>query len=469
MEGDTRQEKNISMADQPKTDNHGDGQRRSIITESKELFNKPATPGIVLLLCTALALVAANSGLAHAYHQFFATPVTIGFGSFALAMPLHHWINDGLMAIFFFAIGLEIKRELLIGQLSSIKRSALPILGAIGGMVVPAAIYAALTSGGPGARGWGIPTATDIAFALGVMSLLGDRVPSALKVFLLALAIVDDLGAVLVIAIFYTDTISLLPLLIAIGGWCIAIGMNAGKVRGPIWYGVIGIIVWIGMLQSGVHATIAGVLMGFAIPVRTLYDGPTWLNALESSIARYRRILDTRIPDSHEELGIRQEIVHRIEVATERAQSPLIRLEHGLAPWVSYLIMPVFAFTNAGVEISGESFGHALSSNIAWGIFLGLFFGKQIGIFLFSWLGVKLGIAAMPGQTRWKQFYGVAILGGIGFTMSLFVTELSFKKSAELTGEAKISIIVASLFAGIAGYLWLTMLKRKAVRIDRER
>jgi Na+:H+ antiporter, NhaA family len=442
-----------------KRDDRGRG--HSVAGYLKAIVNNSATPGVVLIICTALALAAANSGLADHYRSLFHTKLGIGIGSMTLSMELHHWINDGLMAIFFFAIGLEIKRELLIGQLSSIKRSALPIIGALGGMVVPAAMYAALNYSGPGSRGWGIPMATDIAFALGVLSLLGDRVPSALKVFLLALAIVDDLGAVLVIAIFYTDTIAFTPLLAALGGLLLAVGLNASKVRAPAWYALVGVVVWFCMLRSGVHATIAGVLMGFAIPVKTLYDGPTWLASIEHAIARYRKVLAVHDPESNEELGERQEIVHRIESATEKAQSPLIRLEHGLAPWVAFFIMPVFAFTNAGVAISSDRIGETLASPIAWGVFLGLFLGKQIGVFLFCWLGVKLGVAALPQGTRWKQFYGVAILAGIGFTMSLFVTELSFKGSAELIDLSKIAVLAASLLAGIMGYVWLRALSRR--------
>jgi NhaA family Na+:H+ antiporter len=425
------------------------------------MFSSPAAPGILLILCTALALIAANSGIAEGYHHFFQEIVTVGSQGFGLSLPLHYWINDGLMAIFFFSIGLEIKREMLIGQLSSIRQSALPIIAAVGGMVVPAAIYAAFNMGGEGARGWGIPMATDIAFALGILSLLGKRVPVSLKVFLLALAIVDDLGAVLVIAIFYTDTISFVPLAVAIGGWIFAMGLNAMRVRSPIWYALVGVVVWVGMLESGVHATIAGVLMGFAIPVRTLYDGPTWLSAMEEALARYRKVLRTDIPESDEELGARQEVVHEIEQVTERAQSPLIRLEHALQPLVAYLIMPIFALTNAGVTISADQLGTAFLHPVMWGVLLGLFVGKQIGVFLFSWLAVKLGIALQPQGTRWKHFYGVAILAGIGFTMSLFVTELSFTQHPELAEIAKLAVLIASLFAGVIGYIWLYLLNKR--------
>ncbi len=426
------------------------------------MLARPAAPGVLLIACTLVALIAANSAAADAYADLLATRFSIGIGPWGLAKPLSLWINDGLMAIFFFAIGLEIKRELLVGQLSSVKRASLPILAAVGGMLVPAAIFASMNHGTHGAHGWAIPMATDIAFAVGVLSLLGNRIPPSLKVFLLALAIVDDLGAVLVIAIFYTETISLVPLAIAIGGWLVAIGLNAARFRAPGWYAVIGIVVWLGMLKSGVHATIAGVLMGFAIPVKRLYDGPRWLETLQGLTDRDRTLLTVHEPDSHEELGARQEVVHAVEEATERAQSPLVRLEHGLAPWIAFAIMPIFAVANAGVPISMATLGAAAADGITWGVFLGLFVGKQIGVFLFSWLAVRLNLGERPAGTSWRQLYGVAILAGIGFTMSLFVTELSFPGHAELADMAKMAILAASFLAGGVGYLWLRAVPERA-------
>lgn len=426
------------------------------------LFGSPTAPGLLLIACTALALTAANSGLAAGYASFFHQEISIGAGRFLLAMPLHTWINDGLMAIFFFAIGLEIKRELLVGHLSSFKRSALPIVAALGGMVVPGLIYAAFNVGGPGLHGWAIPTATDIAFAVGVLALLGDRVPPPLKVFLLALAIVDDLGAVAVIATFYTESIAPGALAIAGVGLLVAVGMNTARVRTPAAYAVIGAVVWLAMLKSGVHATIAGVLMGFTIPVRTAYDGRGWLRSLEAAVDRYRTVLGMHTPDSREELGARQTIIHEIERSTEKAQSPLIRLEHTLGPWVTFLIMPIFAFTNAGVAISGGSISSAAGDPVAWGVLLGLFLGKQVGVFLFGWTAVRLRLAMLPAGTRWSQYYGVAIIAGIGFTMSLFVTELSFDGRHELAETAKLAILVASGLSGIAGYVWLRIASRRS-------
>ena len=420
------------------------------------LMKLPAVPGLLLILCTLLALVAANTSLAGGYHHLLETDITLTVAGRGLSRPLHFWINDGLMAIFFFAVGLEIKREILIGQLSSLKRAALPVAGAIRGMIVPAAIYAAFNAGGPGSAGWAIPMATDIAFAIGILSLLGSRIPLPLKVFLTALAIVDDMGAVLVIALFYTASIAVGPLLVALGAYLVALLLNRLDLRSPVWYIILGVVVWGGLLLSGVHPTVAGVLMGFAIQVRRIYDGSTWLEQVERGVAGYRRLLHADIPYSDEELGARQEAVHAIEKATEKAQSPLIRLEHALGPWVNFAIMPIFAFANAGVTLDAEGLGAAAGSMVTWGTLVGLLIGKQIGVFSVSWLAVRLGMATLPERTRWKQLYGVSILAGIGFTMSLFIAGLSFGvEEGELLTDAKGAILAASALAGTIGYIVL--------------
>lgn len=416
-----------------------------------------AASGILLILTTILALIAANTGLSGAYNDLLHTPLTIGVGSSVFSRSLHFWINDGLMTIFFFVIGLEIKREALIGELASLKQSALPIAAALGGMVVPALIYASLNDGGATAHGWGIPMATDIAFAIGILSLLGDRVPTGLKVFLTALAIADDLGAVLVIAIFYTDTIVLSALAIAALGLGAAFLLNIFHIRHPAWYGLIGIVVWIAFLQSGVHPTIAGVLMGLTIPVRVVYDGETWVQRVEAVLKRYRKAIEDEQTDHHVAIARRQSCVHEIENVSEKAVSPLIKLEHALQPWIAFAIMPLFAFANAGVAISTESLAAAFGNTVTWGIVLGLFVGKQLGVFAFSWLAVKLKLAALPDGIDWRQIYGVAILAGIGFTMSLFITELAFAKGRDLIDFAKVGILAASLISGIVGYLMLRM------------
>ncbi len=436
-------------------EHHGSSGPPSGFARIRDLLAAPAVPGILLIAATVLAMVLANSGLAGSYHALFQSHFTIGIGDALLSKPLHLWVNDGLMAIFFFVIGLEIKRELLVGHLSSLKRAALPVAGAIGGMVVPALIYVIFNTSGEGSQGWAIPMATDIAFALGILSLLGDRIPLPLKVFLMALAIVDDLGAVLVIAFFYTDTIALGALGIAAIAYAAALLLNIMNVRAPIWYLLAGLVVWTGFLKSGIHPTVAGVLLGLTIPVRRVYDGPDWLATMERSLANYRNLLKRDIAGSDEELGARQEAVHAVEAATEKAQSPLIRLEHALQPWVAYGIMPVFAFTNAGVPVSSEAFSAAAASPVAWGIFVWLLFGKQLGVFLASWLAVKMGVASMPGGTGWRNIYGVSLLAGIGFTMSLFITELSFAGRTDTLDTAKLAILAASLAAGVIGYMVL--------------
>jgi len=421
----------------------------------KRFLAMQATSGILLIVTTVLALIAANTGLSEAYHDLLHTPLTIGIGSSVFSRSLHFWINDGLMAIFFFAIGLEIKREALIGELASLKRSALPIAAALGGMIVPALIYVSLNDGGATASGWGIPMATDIAFAIGILSLLGDRVPTGLKVFLTALAIADDLGAVLVIAIFYTDTIVLSALGVAALGIGMAFMLNLFHIRHPAWYGLIGVVVWIAFLQSGVHPTIAGVLMGLTIPVRVIYDRETWMQRVEGVLQRYRKAIEDERADNHLEIARRQSCVHEIENVSEKAISPLIKLEHGLQPWIAFAIMPLFAFANAGVAISVESLAAAFGSMVTWGIVLGLFIGKQLGILAFSWLAVKLKLASLPDGIDWRQLYGVAILAGIGFTMSLFITELAFANGRDLIDHAKVGILLASLLSGVIGYIAL--------------
>jgi NhaA family Na+:H+ antiporter len=363
-------------------------------------------------------------------------------------MTLHHWINDGLMAIFFFVVGLEIKRELLIGELSTRQTAALPIAGALGGMVVPALIYAAFNAGTPGARGWGIPMATDIAFALGALSLLGPRVPTVLKVFLAALAIADDLGAVIVIAVFYTADLSI-PSLIAAGALFSALlGANRLGVRHASVYALAGILLWLAVLASGVHATIAGVMLALTIPARTRIDESQFVACVEQSLADFR---------AADEPGTtvltnpgHQYAIHQLEQACENAQAPLFKLEDKLHALVAFAIMPLFALANAGVRVTGSSTG-LVTSPIVLGIVLGLMLGKPAGITLFSWLGARSGIAALAGDAAWGTLHGVSWLGGIGFTMSLFIADLAFAGTPYLA-EAKIAILIASSIAGITGW-----------------
>lgn len=421
--------------------------------------------GIVLIAATLVAIVWANSPWGGAYERLWETPVTVGFGAQALTYSLHHWINDGLMAVFFFLVGLEIKREFLVGELASLKRAALPIAAALGGMVVPAILYAALNMGRAGEAGWGIPMATDIAFALGVLALLGPRIPLSLKVFLAALAIVDDLGAVLVIAVFYTDVIQWGALqlgFVLLAGLAVA---NRMQVRSPIVYTLVGLVVWVAFLKSGVHATVAGVLLAMTIPARTRIDTAEFLE-------RGRRILDYFDLSGEEGKGVltnkrQQGAVQEMENACEAAQAPLQRIEHELHDWVAFFIIPVFALANAGVHLGGN-LGGAFGDPVTLGIILGLVVGKPIGITLFAWLSVRTGLADLPASVTWRAVRGVSLLGGIGFTMSLFIAGLAFPGAPQLNEDAKIGIFVASLVAGIAGFLVLRGFKPDAAAVAAE-
>ncbi len=376
---------------------------------AQAFFQHEAAGGIVLMLAAVLALILDNSPLSTLYDALLKTPVVIQIGAFSIDKPLLLWINDGLMAIFFFFIGLEIKREIVDGQLSNVQQASLPVIAAIGGMAIPAAIYIALNYDDPVAlTGWAIPAATDIAFALGVLALLGPRVPVALKVFLLALAIIDDLGAIIIIALFYTSKLSVSVLAIAAVGTAVLAFLNWRRVTGIAPYLVTGLVIWVCVLKSGVHATLAGVIIALFIPLR-LQD--------------------------------------------ETGQSPLKRVEHGLAPWVAFGVMPIFAFANAGVDLRGLSLA-ALFAGIPLGIAAGLFLGKQIGIVGFVWAGVKLGLAKLPAGVTWMQIYGVSLLAGIGFTMSLFIGTLAFA-DPEHAAAVRIGVLTGSIFSGLLGFIIL--------------
>jgi len=384
----------------------------------QEFFRLESASGILLAAFAALALVWANSPWRESYETFWHTEVSIGFGSANLSKGLLHWINDGLMAIFFLVVGLEIKRELLIGELADIKKATLPVAAAIGGMIVPALIYIAFNYESSTVSGWGIPMATDIAFSLGVLTLLGKRIPYQLKVFLTAFAIVDDLGAVLVIAIFYTSEISFIALGVAVALLTALLALNKAGVRRLLPYVLVGLLLWFAVLKSGVHATIAGVVLAMAIPARS-----------------------------------RSEQNGKVPVTT-----PLQTLEHTLHPWVSFIIVPVFALSNAGVALSGQLLSTFLHP-VGLGIILGLLLGKQLGITLFSWLAVRFGLASLPANVRWLHVYGASLLGGIGFTMSLFIAVLAFGES-HLLSIAKIAVLIASVLAGTAG--WIILRKARA-------
>lgn len=406
-----------------------------------------AAGGIVLLITTAVALAWANSGWADSYHHLWETSFTVGSPGFALTLPLHVWVNDGLMAVFFFLVGLEIKRETMVGELASLRSAALPVAAALGGMLVPALLYAMVNRSGPGAAGWGVPMATDIAFALGILALLGDRVPSGLRIFLAALAIADDLGAVLVIALFYTNAIDWTALAGAGVVLLALLALNRAGARRPLTYALLGVVLWVLMLKSGVHATVAGVLLALTIPARTRIDETQFLTAAESSLADFRAADEpgTTVLTNQGH----QEALHRLERAADLAQAPLQRMEHALHGVVAFVIMPVFALANAGVPLTGVA--SALTSPISLGIALGLLVGKPLGVTVASMVAVRVGAADLPPGMTLRHVHGAAWLGGIGFTMSLFIAGLAFSDAAILD-TAKIGILGASVVAGAVGY-----------------
>ncbi len=392
-----------------------------LVRPFQEFADLEASGGILLIGCTVAALVWANSPFAGSYFHFWHMDLTFGRIGGLLAKPLHFWINDGLMALFFLLVGLEIKREILVGELASFQRAVLPIAAALGGMIAPAAFYLLFNHGGPGAAGWGIPMATDIAFALGVLALLGNRVPTSLKVFLAALAIADDIGAVLVIAFFYTERISWISL--GVGGvfFVALLAANRAGVRHLLIYAILGVGLWVAFLQSGIHATVAGVLLAITIPAR-------------------QRTASRAVLTSNE--------------------SPMLRLEHALIPWNRYLIMPVFALANAGVTLGGGAAARSVIAPVSLGVICGLVIGKPIGIVLFSWLATRTRLAAMLDGIGWRQIVGVGMLGGIGFTMSLFIANLAFGDGPALE-IAKVGILVASVVSGIAGAI--VLVKRRSI------
>ena len=409
-------------------------------------FALESASGLLLLAFAVTALVWANSPLASSYFGLWRIPITVDVGGFVIAKPLLLWINDGLMAIFFFVVGLEIKREVTMGELSQPKNAALSVAAALGGMLVPAAIYAALNFGGRGAAGWAIPMATDIAFALGVLALLGPRVPLPLKVFVTAVAIVDDLGAVLVIALFYTAELAL-PALAAAGGLLTALAvLNAVGVRRTWPYATLGLALWVAILKSGMHATIAGVLLALTIPGRRVIDASQFAARAQGLLDTFRKDL---APGAAEPTEDQRDALHSLDMASEALESPLQQLEHALHPWVAFLIIPVFALANAGVAVGGE-IAAVVSNPITLGIVFGLCLGKPIGILLFAWIATRSGVAALPARVGWPQIWGVSLLCGIGFTMSLFVASLAFADVA-LLDAAKVGILAGSLLSGLAG------------------
>ncbi len=433
-----------------------------VLAPFRQFARLQASSGIVLLAAAVVAIAWANSPWAGAYHHLWETPLALTIGAAEWRATLHYLVNDGLMAVFFFVVGLEIKREVLAGELSSARGAALPLVAALGGMIVPAGIYALLNARGVGAPGWGIPMATDIAFALGVLALLGDRVPVGLKVFLAALAIADDIGAVLVIAVFYSGSVNVGALAASAVLLLLAAGANRAGVRRPWAYGAIGLALWAAVLVSGVHATVAGVLLAFTIPVRTRIDERQFLARARHTLEEFDAA--AHVTETEPDVTILSNSEHHrtieaLETLCEQAQPPLIRLEHALHGIVSFGIMPLFALANAGVTLDlGALRGGGAAGAVTLGAALGLLLGKPVGIFLFSWLAVRMGVGALPRGATWRALAGVGILGGIGFTMALFIAGLAFPPTADgqaLLDAAKIGVLAASAVTGVVGWLYL--------------
>ncbi len=436
--------------------------RVSMTLEARNFFNRflhnESIGGILLLICAVISLVCANVPELNFLHDIWKQDAGISIGSFSLNMKIEHWINDGLMAIFFFVVGLEIKREMLVGELSSFKHAALPIFAAVGGMIVPATIYAVFNGGTPSANGWGIPMATDIAFAIGILSLLGNRVPVGLKVFLTALAIVDDLGAIIVLAIFYpTHALHFDMLLYAalVAGFLYL--LNRNKVRGTLFYIIPGVVLWWLILQSGIHATIAGVILALTIPSKTLINEVRFSVRMKYLLQKFKDVSNSEIEvlaNPHQ-----QHIIHQMDNHIEEINPLMHKFESALHPWVTFAIMPIFALANSGVELSGGLMQDSIPP-VAIGIFLGLFLGKPIGIFLFSLISVKLKFAELPSGTNWKQVFALGMIAGIGFTMSIFIDSLAFDDQ-NLVNIGKAAILGTSSIAAILGLLAVSLTCRK--------
>jgi NhaA family Na+:H+ antiporter len=420
---------------------------RRVLSPMRQFLQIESSSGIVLLLCTILALVLANSPAARWYHDLWHTHVGLVVGGFHLGGELgHFFINDVLMTIFFFVVGLEIKRELVAGELRDPKKAALPVIAALGGMLVPAAIYFALQAGQPGEHGWGIPMATDIAFVVGVMALLGPRVPLGLKITLLTLAIADDIGAVVVIAIFYSTGLHWGTLAVAAGGFAVVYALRRLGIRGIPIYTVIGLGIWLAVFHTGIHPTIAGVILGLMTPA----DEWVGRDALRLSLLDVTVQLDTDKNLDSEELAA-------ISFAALESVSPLERLETALHPWVGFVIMPLFALANAGVAIQPA----ALTSPVALAVGLGLLLGKPVGVVLFSFVSVKAGIARLPSEVNWWAMIGGGCLAGIGFTMSLFIAGLSFPDAPQLLAAGKVGTLLGSLSSVIVGSVVLLLVLPK--------
>lgn len=422
-----------------------------LLTPINRFIKNEVSGGLILFLFSILAMIAANSFMSDWYFSIWKEKFTISLGSHEVTNDLLHWVNDGLMAVFFFVIGLELKREIIGGELSTMRKAILPIGAGLGGMIFPALIFFLFNPSGYEAKGWGIPMATDIAFALGIMAVLGKRVPLSLKIFLTAMAIADDIGAVLVIAFFYTSNIDFYNIFVGALFLGTMISLNLLGVRNTVVYAIIGIGgLWLAFLMSGVHATIAGVLAAMTIPSGKKIKNTRFLEKLKNQIKVFEKITPSSTSlISHEQLHVLDEIKKSIKMV----ETPLQRLEHRMHPFVVFLVIPIFAFANAGVKIDGNII-EMLTSPITMGVMAGLVVGKLVGISLITKFMVKMKIARLPEDVNWAQIYGASLLAGVGFTMSLFITKLAYN-DAETILHAKVGILFASLIAGVLGYILL--------------
>ncbi len=430
-----------------------------------------AASGILLGFATIVALFWANSPWSGSYEHLLHMHLGFHLGDFHLGKSLHHWVNDGLMVIFFFVVGLEIKKEVTQGELATPQQAALPLFAALGGVMIPALIYTAINATPTGVSyGWGIPMATDIAFALGILSLLGNRVPFALKVFLLALAIIDDLAAVLVIAFFYTEEISTQALGFAGLAITATVFFRIVGVRKVSLYVLVGLCVWFGILKSGVHATIAGVILGFITPSLPLFNSFDFSEKFKKLSKKIQDKLLFNLPakeheEALEDIPLPNSFAYEVEKLGTESVSPLDRLIHILHPWVSFVIMPLFALFNAGVKFGDVSLSAVMSTPLSLGIILGLVIGKPVGIFCFSLLAVKFNFASLPKGVSWKQVLGVGFLGGVGFTMALFIGNLALGEGSSSENLAKLAILIASVIASIAGVIFLILGTEKTSKV----
>lgn len=416
-----------------------------LIKPLNSFLHVEAASGVVLLICAFAALAAANSAYSYEFLAFWKTPIGLSIGDFSLLHPLKHWINDGLMAIFFFVIGLEVKREIALGELQDIRRAALPVAAAVGGMVVPAGIFVAMQYGQEAQRGWGIPMATDIAFVVGCMAVLGSRIPPALRVILLSLAIADDIGAILVIAFGYTETLNLSWLIAGLLGIAVVVVMQRLGIRSIMMYTIIGVVIWLGFHESGVHATIAGVALGMMTPARPYLERTVGGNLL-------RRTSDVLHGAGWELELHRARKIDQIRQVSRETISPLEYLIYTLHPWVAFLIMPLFALANAGVPFQAED----IISPVSMAVICGLAVGKPAGILLMSWLALKLGLTRLPAGVTWRHMIGGGFLAGIGFTMALFITGLAFADET-LLKTAKVGVLTGSVISAIMGVIILAL------------